>query len=62
MQIEVLPDPDSVAIASAKLVADRARRAVTARGRFIIALSGGSTPWAMLAELAKEEVPGTRSM
>ena len=57
MQIEVLPDPDSVAIASAKLVADRARQAVTARGRFILALSGGSTPWAMLAELAKEEVP-----
>ena len=57
MRIEVLADPESVSIASAKLVADRARAAVTARGRFTIALSGGSTPWAMLAELAKEEVP-----
>ena len=57
MQIEVLAEPESVSIASAKLVADRARAAVAARGRFTIALSGGSTPWAMLAELTKEEVP-----
>ena len=57
MQIEILPDPQGVASASAKLVADRARHAVASRGRFTIALSGGSTPWAMLAELAKEDVP-----
>lgn len=57
MQIKVLPDPASVARASAALVAERARQAVAARGRFTIALSGGSTPWAMLAELAKEDVP-----
>ena len=57
MQIEVLANPESVASASATLVADRARQAVISRGRFTIALSGGSTPWAMLAELAKEDVP-----
>ncbi len=57
MRMVVLPDPKSVASASAKLVADRARQAVATRERFIIALSGGSTPWTMLAELAKEEVP-----
>jgi 6-phosphogluconolactonase len=30
---------------------------VAARGRFIVAVSGGKTPWAMLRALANEDVP-----
>ncbi len=34
-----------------------ARDAVAARGTFTFAVSGGHTPWAMFAELAREDVP-----
>ncbi len=57
MQLEVLPDPAAVASRAAAIIAQHARDAVQARGRFLMALSGGHTPWVMLRELAKEEVP-----
>jgi len=38
--------------AAARHVADCAARAMAERGQFTLALSGGSTPWAMLAILA----------
>jgi 6-phosphogluconolactonase len=57
MRIEVLADPDAVAKRAATLVAEQARAAVKERGRFTFAVSGGHTPWVMLRELAREEVP-----
>jgi 6-phosphogluconolactonase len=57
MQIEVLPDAAAVALAAARLVAAEARAAVQARGRFLLAVSGGTTPWEMLKALATEDVP-----
>jgi 6-phosphogluconolactonase len=39
------------------LVAEHARAAVKERGRFTFAVSGGHTPWVMLAALAGEQVP-----
>ena len=60
MNIEVLPDIDSLAKRAASVIAADARAAVQARGRFIMAVSGGKTPWAMLRELANEEVPWAR--
>lgn len=57
MRIEALADADSVARAGAALTAAEARAAVAARGRFIVAFSGGHTPWQMLRALADEEVP-----
>jgi 6-phosphogluconolactonase len=39
------------------VVAERGRAAVAERGRFALALSGGETPWAMVAALAAEEMP-----
>ncbi len=57
MKIEVLADPDAVARQAAKLIAADARTAVAARGRFLMAVSGGHTPWAMLRALAQEDVP-----
>jgi 6-phosphogluconolactonase len=57
MKIQVLADADAVARAAAKIIAADARAAVIARGRFIMAVSGGRTPWQMLRALADEEVP-----
>ena len=57
MQIEVLANDDAVAKAAAGVIAAEARAAVAARGVFTLAVSGGKTPWAMLKDLASEEVP-----
>jgi len=57
VKIEVLDTADAVAAAAAAAIAEDARRAAAARGRFVMAVSGGHTPWAMLRELAKENVP-----
>ena len=57
MKIEVLPDADAVAQKAAEIIAAEARSAVAARGRFIMAVSGGHTPWQMLRDLAGQEVP-----
>jgi 6-phosphogluconolactonase len=50
-------DPAEVAPAAADYVAQLARDAVTARGTFTFAVSGGRTPWAMFAELVSRDVP-----
>ena len=57
MKIEILPDADAVAQKAAEIIATESRAAVKARGRFIVAVSGGHTPWQMLRALAEEEVP-----
>ena len=57
MRIQVLNDADAVAVEAAKIIAAQAREAVAARGRFIMALSGGHTPWQMLRALAAQDVP-----
>jgi 6-phosphogluconolactonase len=57
MNIDVYADADAVARAAAKLIANEARDAVATRGKFVMAVSGGKTPWIMLRDLAQEEVP-----
>jgi 6-phosphogluconolactonase len=57
MQIEVQADADTVARRAASIIAAEARTAVAARGRFVLAISGGHTPWVMLRALADEDVP-----
>jgi 6-phosphogluconolactonase len=57
MKLEVFEDADSAARAAAAIIAADARAAVAARGRFALAVSGGHTPWIMLAALAREDVP-----
>jgi 6-phosphogluconolactonase len=57
MRIEALADADSVARTGAAFTAAEARVAVAARGRFIVAFSGGHTPWRMLRALADERMP-----
>jgi 6-phosphogluconolactonase len=59
--IQVFDDFDRLSQAAAELFADRARRAVEARGRFCVALAGGSTPRRSYQLLARsplrEQVP-----
>lgn len=55
--LEVAASADAVAGQAATYVAEQARQAVAARGRFTFAVSGGKTPWAMFAALADEDVP-----
>ncbi|HEY8150267.1 MAG TPA: 6-phosphogluconolactonase [Vicinamibacteria bacterium] len=57
MRIQVLADDDAVARAGAAFTAAEARAAVAARGRFVLAVSGGRTPRKMLRALADEDVP-----
>ncbi len=53
-KIRVLPDPAGVAIEAANLVVAAASRAISATGRFSIALSGGSTPKSLYELLASK--------
>lgn len=57
MQLEVLRDAQSVAARAAAIIAESARAACQARGFFLMAVSGGHTPWVMLSMLANQEVP-----
>jgi 6-phosphogluconolactonase len=57
MNIDVLADPESVAERAAAVIADYAKEAVAARGSFIMAVSGGHTPWIMLRKLAAAQIP-----
>lgn len=57
MEIKVLASAEAVAREGAAIIAAEARAAVAARGRFILAVSGGHTPWFMLRDLAGEDVP-----
>ena len=57
MKIDVLADADKVARKAAAIIAAQARSAVGERGRFVMAVSGGRTPWQMLRALADEDVP-----
>ena len=57
VELEVLADAGAVARAAADRIAAAARESVSARGRFIVAVSGGHTPWQMLRDLAGEVLP-----
>src|SRR5262245_60933270 len=59
-KMEVLAEANSVAQEAARIIAAEARAAVAERGRFIVAVSGGHTPWLMLRALADEEMPWTK--
>ncbi|WP_397571167.1 6-phosphogluconolactonase [Schlesneria sp. T3-172] len=57
MNLEVLTDADTVARQAASEIACFARSAVAERGQFLLAVSGGRTPWVMLKALTEEEIP-----
>jgi 6-phosphogluconolactonase len=57
MKIEVLEDSASVAERAASVISGYAREAIASRGSFIMAVSGGHTPWIMLRRLAAAQIP-----
>lgn len=57
IRLEVLDTPEAVAQKAAEIIAKEARCSVAARGRFVMAVSGGHTPWMMLRALAITDVP-----
>lgn len=57
MRIETLRDADAVAQAAAAIIAAQARAAVRSGASFVLAVSGGRTPWQMFRALAREKVP-----
>src|SRR5262245_47383869 len=61
MQIQTFADADLVAREAATIIAAKARAAIAERGRFVLAVSGGRTPWVMLRALALEDVPWDRA-
>ena len=57
MDIRTLADADLAANVAALTIAQRVHEAVTSRGKFLLAVSGGHTPWQMLRVLAKQGLP-----
>ncbi len=57
MELEIFDDERAVARAAAEVIARKARCAIAERGLFTWAVSGGRTPWIMLRELAKLDLP-----
>jgi len=57
MPIDVLADVDSAARRAAAVIASEARAAIAARGRFVVGISGGRTPWIMLRALSALDLP-----
>jgi 6-phosphogluconolactonase len=57
IKVEVLETADAVAKKAATIITQEARVAVAARRRFVMAVSGGHTPWLMLRALATLEMP-----
>jgi 6-phosphogluconolactonase len=57
MIIHVFTDEETVAREAAKFIAETVRQDVFARSRFVMALSGGQTPWKMLQILGSEDIP-----
>jgi 6-phosphogluconolactonase len=57
MRIMIGKDPAAAAAMAAEWLCERITEDVTARGRCVIALSGGETPWKTLEELITRQVP-----
>lgn len=61
MQFDIHADSTAAAGAAAKFIADAAAAAIAETGRFVWAVSGGSTPASMLSELAGLDVDWSRT-
>ena len=57
METHVLPDAEAVAREAAQLIVIEARAVVQGKGRFVMAVSGGRTPWIMLGHLSSMDMP-----
>ena len=60
MNIQKFRDGDELSQAATKNFAELANQAIRERGRFLVSLSGGSTPMKLYARLASENIDWTR--
>ena len=60
LDLEVFLDEEAAAEGAARIIAEEANASVSERGRFVMAVSGGRTPWIMLRALAKKELSWKR--
>jgi 6-phosphogluconolactonase len=60
-RIEVLDDVDAVHRRGAELIAEAARAAVSERGSYALAVSGGRDPWPMFTQLEDLEMDWTKT-
>jgi len=58
--IRVFPDLTTLSAAAVRLFVDSAAQAIRERGRFLVALGGGSTPMALYRQLVREPIDWTR--
>jgi 6-phosphogluconolactonase len=59
-RLEVLEDPGAVHKRGADVIAEAARGAISERGQFALAVSGGRDPWPMFSLLEENELNWTR--
>src|SRR5262249_56274796 len=57
VKVGVYREEDGVGGKAGAVIGAEARAAASSRGRFIMAVSGGRTPWSMLRALAADELP-----
>ena len=57
MKVEVVAKTEALAARAAEVIAACVREGVQARGRFVLALSGGTEPWAAFRRLAELDLP-----
>lgn len=57
MKIEVAADGEEAAQSAARVMAEHIMMAIASRGHACIAVSGGHTPWAMLENLSRRDLP-----
>lgn len=55
IELLVLPDPDAASRRAAEVVVAAGEDSIEARSEFMLALSGGKTPWAMIGLLGEME-------
>lgn len=60
-RLEVLNDADTVHNRGAELIAEAARTAVSERGSYALAVSGGRDPWPMFSQLENLEMDWTKT-
>lgn len=60
MEILIYPDAVAAARMAADFISAQARDCLAVNERFLLAVSGGNTPWLMLSELAQREVQWER--
>jgi 6-phosphogluconolactonase len=60
-RLEVLEDPAAVHRRGAELIAEAGREAVSERGGFALAASGGRDPWEMYGQLEDHDLPWART-